>query len=85
MVSWKNMLYKKYHRNYVSQFKEEVELKLERYTVIMEPYIELNFTTRIPRPYVVVYLEDNSGKTLWTLVYSDGSINEYLHAIQKIS
>jgi len=73
------MLYKKYHRNFVSRFKKEVKFIVGRYgngngyRVTIEPYIPDPSPSRI-------YIKDGKSCT-WTLVYFSGKINKYLHVI----
>ena len=73
------MLYKKYHRNFVSQFKKEVKFIVGKYgngngyRVTREPYLIDFKSSRI-------YIEDGKLFT-WTLVYCSGKINKYLHVI----
>ena len=65
------MLYKKYHRNYVSRFKKGVEFvcrssnsdRYSRYTVERDPY------------YVYGDIRLTGIEYCLTLVFSDGSIN----------
>lgn len=85
------MLYKKFHRNYVSQFKKEIRFKLEKdsdyiRTAITEPYVRLTLTTR--KPFVVVNCKTDTETNeidRCILVFSDGRVNDYLiithHAI----
>ena len=85
------MLYKKFHRNYVSQFKKGIRFKLEKdsdyiRTAITEPYVRLTLATR--KPIVVVnYKTDTETNKIdrYILVFSDGIVNGLLiithHAI----
>ena len=84
------MLYKKYHRNFVKQFKKGAEFKLKRDSnyirtraVITEPFIELNFTIR--KPYIIVEVTED---TVVCLVHYSGRFNSNIiveDAIQEIS
>lgn len=67
------MLYKKYHRSYVSQFKKGVKFNiLSVEAVLYEPwYDNVNKAVCI----------SGSRYGYWTLVYSDGKIDKYRHAI----
>lgn len=73
------MLYKKYHRSYVSQFKKGVKFvcrgsnRYSRYTVERNPY------------YVYRDIRLTGIEYCLTLVFSDGIVNENLHVIQEIS
>lgn len=66
------MLYKKYHRNFVKQFKKGTEFKLKRdsnyirtRTVITEPFVEL-------KPYIIVEVTEG---TVVILVNYSGRFN----------
>lgn len=69
------MLYKKYHRDFVRQFRKGVKFKLKKdskyiRTAITEPFVELNFTTR--RPYIIVEVTED---TVVSLVHYSGRFN----------
>ena len=76
------MLYKKYHRNFVKQFKKGVKFNVGcrsfsgKFRVTREPSLD-PLSSRI-------YIEDGKLYT-WTLMYVSGRINKYLHVIQEIS
>lgn len=80
------MLYKKYHRNFVRQFRKGVKFKLKedsKYirTAITEPTIELTFATK--RPFITVGIAEN---TVVSLVHYNGRLMEKsCYAIQEIS
>lgn len=65
------MLYKKYHRNYVSQFKKGVKVKFMYndmiYEVVKEPYYS-NDNHRIE-------FRSSSYFCIWLLIYPSGFIN----------
>lgn len=65
------MLYKKYHRNYIRQFKEGTRFKYNykcyTYTVIKEPY----YSTY----YQHIEFQSTSIIPVWTLIYPSGFIN----------
>ena len=69
------MLYKKYHRNFVSQFKEGVSFKSDNHvhiqTVISGPFID--FTLIGSKPYVTI---ETVRVTLFPLVYWSGRLVE---------
>lgn len=75
------MLYKKYHRNYVSQFKRGVKLRRnsERNSdfkaVTTRPFPRLNLATG--RPYITVdtTIDEHGGWLRWILVFQNGKIN----------
>ena len=81
------MLYKKYHRNFVSQFKKGTRVDLgdksiasnHILTVTVEPIIELNLMTR--RFYVTFGFDENE---VLPLVFSSGRLM-YYNVIQEIS
>lgn len=69
------MLYKKYHRKFVREFRRGVKIKLKKDSkhiriAITEPFIELNFTTR--RPYIIVEVTED---TVVCLVHHSGRFN----------
>ena len=66
------MLYKKYHRFYVSQFKKGVKFRYKSHKCVV---------TREPYYYnEMIYVTDSdSGR--WELVYYNGRINKYLHVV----
>ena len=67
------MLYKKFHRNYVSQFKKGVRFDiLSAKTVMQEPWYD--------NVNEVVCMSDNEYGQ-WDLVYYNGRINKYLYVI----
>ena len=71
------MLYKKYHRSYVRQFKKGAKFMWNRCaveTVMKEPYICNGF----------IFMKD-SKYSCWDLVYSRAEINKYLYVVQEIS
>lgn len=69
------MLYKKYHRDYVSQFKRGVKFACEdgirysMYTVEKEPY------------YVYGDIRLTGIEYYLVLVFYDGKINRYIHVV----
>ena len=72
------MLYKKYHRNFVKQFKFRAVFGttgIYRYIVETEPYYD----------GILKAIRMISGKGYWNLVYQGGQINENLHVVQEIS
>lgn len=77
------MLYKKYHRNFVSQFKKGIEFRYrgtrDTDTVKEEPYalILTNFCR--------IRVESNKHAWILSLIFENGIINKYLHVIQEIS
>jgi len=78
------MLYKKFHRSYVSRFKIGVRVALgdnsnHILTVTVEPTIELNLMTR--RFYVTFRFDENE---VLPLVFSSGRLM-YYNVIQEIS
>lgn len=79
------MLYKKFHRSYVSRFKIGVRVDLGNNsnllirTVTAEPTIELNLMTR--RFYVTFRFDENE---VLPLVFSSGRLM-YYNVIQEIS
>lgn len=81
------MLYKKFHRNFVRKFKKGTEFSYKtsrnrdtyRDTVRVEPYALTNFHSSRVR------VESNENDWILTLVFENGIINKYLHAIQEIS
>ena len=85
------MLYKKYHRSYVSQFKRGVKLRRndDIHIVTTRPFLRLNLVTR--RPYITVdtTIDEHGGWIRWTLVSQDGKINYKIKieedVIQEIS
>lgn len=85
------MLYKKYHRNYISQFKRSVKLRRDDdiYIVITRPFPRLNLRTQKPYITVDVAFDKHSSWIRWTLVFQDGKINYKIEieedAIQEIS
>jgi len=68
------MLYKKYHRNFVKQFKKGAKVMCIKtiIEVTKEPYLPNFSSSRID-------IED--GEYIWTLVHSGGRVNRYLHVI----
>ena len=80
------MLYKKFHRNYVSQFKKGFKFNLKNgnftRTVTIEPIIELNLITR--RLYVIIEINENNENKVLPLVFSSGRLM-YYNVIQEIS
>ena len=68
------MLYKKYHRNFVKQFKKGAKVMCIKaiIEVTKEPYLPNSSPSRI---------NIDDGEFIWTLVHSKGKINKYLHAI----
>lgn len=68
------MLYKKYHRNFVKQFKKRAvfgRTGIHRYLVETEPYYDAFF-----KGICIV-----SDKGCWNLVFPDGQLNKYLHVV----
>ena len=70
------MLYKKYHRNFIRQFKKGVKYECfsGRYIVSKEPYYRGEEIRII-----------DSKCSVWVLVCMDGKINKYINVIQEIS
>ena len=72
------MLYKKYHRNFVRQFKNGTKVKyyiyLSPYTVVHEPY----YSTRT---HWIEFHTNNSSDPNWILVSSGGSINKEIKIV----
>ena len=71
------MLYKKYHRNFVSRFKKGAKVRYNngvKGKITIEPYYVLG-TIRI--------IDSKYGP--WTLVMSSGRLVDNINAIQKIS
>ena len=69
------MLYKKYHRNFVRQFRKGVKFKLKQNskyirTGTTDPFIDFTFTTR--KPYVVVGIDEEN--TVVILVHHLGRL-----------
>ena len=81
------MLYKKYHRSYISQFKKGVKLRREGdiHFVITRPFPRLNLRTEKPYITVDVTIDKHSSWIRWTLVFQDGKINKKIYVIQEIS
>ena len=74
------MLYKKYHRNFVKQFKIGARFKFKfvsRTEIVKDGpyYFNTNYNIEVR----------GSGRVWWELVCPDGKINKYLYVIQKIS
>mgnify|MGYP005613076353 CR=1 len=78
------MLYKKYHRNFVKQFKKGIRIKLKKdsdyiqTTTITPPYVRPTLVTR--KPFIVVnYIADTETNAIdrRILVFSDGRVNDY--------
>ena len=69
------MLYKKYHRNFVRQFKEgsRYECFSGRYIVNKEPYY---------RGEEILIID--SGCSVWVLISMDGSINYKIKVLNAI-
>jgi len=68
------MLYKKYHRSYVSQFKKGVKFRYKEYSaevVEVEPYFKVDFHE----------IHVNGDKYRWILVYSIGRIERNIKVI----
>lgn len=81
------MLYKKYHRNFVSQFKKGSKVKLEvdkfEGEIILEPFID-----ECREILMTIEFMSNDKSYYWrqlTLVYANGRLKENKDAIQKIS
>lgn len=81
------MLYKKYHRSYVSQFKKGAKIKLEvdkfKGEILSEPFID-------EWRDIIIMIEfiSNDKSLYWrqlTLVYDNGRLKENKDAIQEIS
>lgn len=75
------MLYKKYHRNFVSRFKKGTRLELKKdgdyiqTTTISPPFVRRTFATR--KPFIVVnYIADKTVDRR-ILVFSSGRVNDY--------
>lgn len=85
------MLYKKYHRNFISQFKKGAKLRKDSdiQIVTTRPFPRLNLVTG--RPYITVdtTIDEHGGWIRWTLVSQDGKINYKIKieedVIQEIS
>lgn len=93
------MLYKKYHRNFISQFKEGVRFKYLLYSLTKvvdneikkvngelccESYYSESIVDKIAISfYGNIYV--TNGYSSWDLVYSGGKINKTLYVIQEIS
>lgn len=93
------MLYKKYHRNFISQFKEGVRFKYLLYSLTkvvdneiekvngelcQESYYSESIVDKIAISfYGNIYV--TNGSSSWDLVYSGGKINKTLYVIQEIS
>lgn len=74
------MLYKRYHRNFVRQFKKGTRLKLNyiKTTTVSPPFVRLTLLTR--KPFIVVnYIADYITNAIdrRILVFSDGRVNDY--------
>ena len=74
------MLYKKYHRNFVKQFKIGAKFK----------FIHSNNLTEIVNagPFYFKrsnHIEVQAGYIWWRLIYQNGKINKNLYVVQKIS
>lgn len=78
------MLYKRYHRNFVRQFKKGTRIKLKKdsdyiqTTTITPPFPRLTLVTR--KPFIVVnYIADYITNAIdrRILVFSDGRVNDY--------
>jgi len=81
------MLYKKYHRKYISQFKIGTKFKFEfdkhEGEIILEPFIDEYREILI----AIEFISDDKSHywSQWTIVYADGRLRENKDAIQKIS
>lgn len=76
------MLYKKYHRNFVRQFRKGVKVKLSSFgirTITTEPFIELTLVGR--KPYITFEIAKDIRSTL---VYCNGRL-VIRSVVQKIS
>ena len=75
------MLYKKYHRNFVSRFKKGTKIELKKdsdyiqTTTISPPFVSLTLVTR--KPFIVVNYIANKTVDRRILVFSDGRVNDY--------
>ena len=71
------MLYKKYHRNYISQFKKGVKLRKDGdvQTVTTRPFPRLNLVTGKHYITVDVAIDKHAGWIRWILVSQNGTIN----------
>ena len=72
------MLYKKYHRNFVKQFKVGVRFnhyitQLSVYTVVHEPQYSISNHC--------IEFQSSSNNVMWNLVYPNGEINKYLNVV----
>jgi len=80
------MLYKKYHRNYVSQFKKGAKLRKDSdiQTVTTRPFPRLNLVTG--RSYITVdtTIDEPGGWIRWALVSSDGKINHRIELVEDV-
>lgn len=93
------MLYKKYHRNFISQFKEGVSFKYPLYSLIKviegeiekvngELCYENHYSESIVDKIAISFYGNiyvTNGYSSWDLVYSGGKINKTLYVIQEIS
>ena len=82
------MLYKKYHRSYISQFKKGVKIKLEsdklEGEILTGPSIEEDWRDIFIR---VEFLSDDRYR-YWrelTLIYASGRLIKDINVIQEIS
>lgn len=66
------MLYKKYHRSYVSQFKKGVEFRYKSHKCVV---------TREPYYYneMIYVIDSESGR--WELVFCNGKISKCLYVV----
>lgn len=74
------MLYKKYHRNFVKQFKIRTRVKFKNYNSFIIGKVS---TLPIVNFGVINVVIDS--KWIAGLVFGDGTINSGVNAIQKIS
>ena len=78
------MLYKKYHRNFVSQFKRGVNF--DRPSLSPDKIYERGVVYKIKIEPHGIYVIDKRKHGSWILVYSDGIIKKKsIYVIQKIS
>lgn len=83
------MLYKKYHRNYVSQFKKGVEFNYQYpskspYKIFEKDIVDVDGVEIRPFYGGIYVAGRRTGR--WILVYPGGKINKKaIHVIQEIS
>ena len=89
------MLYKKYHRNFVSQFKEGVSFKHLLYSLVRvvdgevvkvngEACYDSQYSSSIVDKVAISFYGNiyvTNGYSSWDLVYSGGKINKTLYVV----